>query len=199
MLAPIIEDACQVEVQFNPYFIDQFYIFLSVSSSTIASQESQRRGGWQIDGHQGFERLKKNGEKMPCDRQYIMSNVIPTEFIPMDFDFNNIRKYCSRNWCDLDAVNMQDVIEQYASRKEAIDPYSIVTVKANTLYHVNPYMAHRAAINQGLPVHRTFVRISCSTYPRDRLGDPINPSFGPIFLMKIKTITDIHEVPESIL
>jgi len=66
--------------------------------------------------------------------------------------------------------------------------------KPNTMTFFNPYVVHKAAVNMtDKPVRRTFVRLLFSVYPRDRLGDSVNPLFGPIYPMKIKVITDIHE------
>ena len=56
-------------------------------------------------------------------------------------------------------------------------------------------MVHRAVKSDEKDIDRTFVRIICSTYERDRLGDTINPIIGPIYPLKVKTITDIHEIP----
>lgn len=85
-LSDLIKYACQIELQCNPEFMNQYYIFLSLSHSVIPPGNLQRRGGWHIDGHQGYERLQKNGEKLPCDRQYLISNVLPTQSISCPFN-----------------------------------------------------------------------------------------------------------------
>ncbi|MFC3909362.1 hypothetical protein ACFORL_09795 [Legionella dresdenensis] len=196
-LMPLIKHACQIERQCNPEFMNQYYIFLSVSHSIVQPGTMQRRGGWHIDGHQGYERLQKNGKKLPCDRQYLISNVLPTESIHCRFDFNKLREYCKKNYCDLDSINMQDVIEQQASAYESNE--NIMRLQENQLNFLNPYMAHRAVCNHtDKPITRTFARILFSTFTRNRLGDSINPILGPVYPLKIKTIKDIHEIPSEI-
>ncbi|MBA3535906.1 MAG: hypothetical protein H0T84_04755 [Tatlockia sp.] len=196
-LKPFIDYLCQIEKTCNPDFIKDYYIFLSVSHSVIPPGDLQRRGGWHIDGHQGYERLQKTGTKLPCDRQYLISNVLPTETISCSFNFDKIRAYCKRNFCDLDSVNMQDVIEQQASRVANSD--NVKKLSPNLLHFLNPYMVHRAVINcTDKPIKRTFARILFSTFTRNRLGDSVNPVLGPIYPLKIKTIKDIHEIPSSI-
>jgi len=187
----LINRAIQCELKYNPNFIDQYNIFLSVSSGTVDSGESQRRYGWHVDGHQGFERLQSNGIKLPTDRQYIISNVLGTEYLDHQFDLTKLRKYCRENYCTMDDVNFQDVVEFYVSQ---ISDNEIHTLPDNQLTFLNPYMVHRAQLNPGDPVHRTFIRILCSVYDRNRLGDTFNPSIGPVYPMKIKTIEDIHEI-----
>ena len=55
-------------------------------------------------------------------------------------------------------------------------------------------MVHKAKVNTGPPIKRTFLRILVSPFKRDRLGDTVNPVIGPLWRFKIKTITDIHEM-----
>ena len=196
-LKPFIEYVCQIERMCNPDFTNDYYIFLSVSHSVIPPGDSQRRGGWHIDGHQGYERLQKNGNKLPCDRQYLISNVLPTQSISCTFNFDKVRSYCKSTFCDLDSVNMQDVIEQQASHAE--NSTNITNLRPNQLYFLNPYMVHRAMSNPfDKPIKRTFARILFSTFTRNRLGDSVNPVLGPIYPLKVKTIKDIHEIPADI-
>ncbi len=185
---------CNIERVLNPHFLDDYYIFLTVSNTIVPTNSMQRRGGWHIDGHQGHERVQKNGEKLHCDRQYIICNKLPTETIQCQLDYHDVRSYCRKHFCHIDSVNMQDVIE----RKIAMIPKSqrkITTIEVNKLFFLNPYMIHKAKVNDGPPVMRTFMRILCSTFTRNRLGDSINPVLGPIYPLKVKTITDIHEIP----
>lgn len=196
-LSDLIKYACQIEQQCNPEFINQYYIFLSISHSVIPPGNIQRRGGWHIDGHQGYERLQKNGEKLPCDRQYLISNVLPTQSISSQFNFDKIRQYCKKNYSDLDSINMQDVIEQQASYFES--DTNVSTLVPNKLNFLNPYMVHRAVCNDSeKPIKRTFARLLFSTFTRNRLGDSINPVLGPVYPLKIKTIKDIHEIPAEL-
>lgn len=190
-LKHLIQRSIECELKYNPTFIDQYNIFLSVSSGMVDSGVSQRRYGWHVDGHQGFERLQKDGIKLPTDRQYTISNVLGTEYFQHQFDFTKLREYCQKNYCTMDDINFQDIIEYYVNR---IPNKDIQTIPSNQLTFLNPYMVHRAQLNKGSPIHRTFIRILCSVYNRNRLGDSINPSIGPIYPMKIKTIEDIHEI-----
>lgn len=195
-IMPLIQHVCMIEKHFNPRFTDEYYVFVTISQSEVEKGAQQRRGGWHIDGHQGYERLQQStGAKLPCDRQYLICNTLPTEFIPVNYNFDKLRKYCEDMSCGMDSVNMQDVIDTYASLKEAESPETVVRLKTNRLTFLNPYMTHRAAFNNEQKVLRTFIRIIFSVYPRDRLGDSVNPCLGPIFPWKVKTITDIHEIP----
>ncbi len=190
-----IKYICNIESELNPCFLDDYYIFLTVNNTMVPTNGMQRRGGWHIDGHQGHERMQKNGEKLPCDRQYIICNVLPTESIQCQMDFSEVREYCRRQFCHMDSVNMQDVIERSIA-KIPEDQRKMTTIDANQLFFLNPYMIHKAKINHGPPIRRTFMRILCSTFTRNRLGDTINPVLGPVYPLKIKTITDIHEISE---
>ena len=192
-VVPFVNYICGLELEYNPYFADDFYIFLTVSHSTVPTQTMQRRGGWHIDGHQGHERMQMNGSKLRCDRQYLLCNALPTEFIQHSFDFSDVRAYCKQQLCHIDSVNMQDVIENNVSIALSNHAKSM-QMEINKLFFVNPYMVHKAQVNMGPPVDRTFMRILVSTFKRDRLGDTVNPILGPLWRYKIKTITDIHEM-----
>lgn len=197
-LSPLIEYITRIECEYNPYFLEDYYIFLSVSHSLIAPGDTQRRGGWHIDGHQGSERLQRDGKKLPCDRQYMISNINPTQYIEHTFNFEKVRDYCKKKFCSLDSVNMQDVIEYQAAKQEIKNPASVDALPINQLVFLNPYMVHRASTNKAqVPVKRTFVRILCSSFTRNRLGDSINPILGPLYPMKVKTIVDVHEIADE--
>lgn len=201
-LEPFIKYAMEKEVLYNPYFEDQYYLFVSVSHSYVQPSEMQRRGGWHVDGHQGYERIQGSGIKLPTDRQYTMSNALPTEYVIHTFCFDKLRDYLARESCSMDSVNFQHVLEEHVNReisqlgREAV----VKAAKPNTLTFFNPYIVHKAAVNTSeKPVLRTFLRLLFSVYPRDRLGDSMNPVFGPIFPMKIKVITDVHEPDVSLI
>ena len=192
--APFIKYVCDIEQALNPYFLQDYYIFLTISNTIVPTESMQRRGGWHIDGHQGNERIQKNGEKLPCDRQYLICNELPTHTIQCRMNFDEVRAYCRKQLCHIDSVNMQDVIERQVA-KIPEDQRKVTPLLVNQLFFLNPYMIHKAAVNHGPAISRTFMRILCSTFTRNRLGDSINPVLGPIYPMKIKTITDIHEMP----
>jgi hypothetical protein len=118
----------------------------------------------------------------------------------MEFNFDRVREYCKKHGYLLDDVNMQDVLEYYGLQHERKHPESVSNLQVNQLYYLNPYMVHRGAVNNtDHLINRTFVRILCSTYMRDRLGDTVNPILGPVYPLKIKTIDDIHEIPIKFL
>jgi hypothetical protein len=196
-ITPLIEYISAIEQMYNPYFIDDYYIFITVSNSIVPTHSMQRRGGWHIDGHQGYERVQYNGQKLPCDRQYLMSNILPTESFQNQFDFSEVRAYCKRKFCHIDSVNMQDVIEFEVTKALSNNTGKISVMDPNQLYFMHPYMVHKAQINTGAPTERTFLRILVSTFKRDRLGDTVNPILGPLWRYKVKTITDIHEMDRS--
>lgn len=165
-------------------------MFLSISDSDVLPNNTHRRGGWHIDGHQGYERLIKSDIKHLTDRQYILCNTLSTEFYPMKFDFSDIKKNHK-----LDSINIQSIIEMMTFTQEIVKPELISTIKTNEINFLTPYMVHRGQINNTTnAIKRKFIRLICSTYSRDRLGNTINPIFGPLNPMKIKTITDIYEL-----
>lgn len=197
LLKPLIQYACGIEQRFNPYFLEDCYLFLSVSHSYVEPHATQRRGGWHIDGHQGYERVQKNGKKFPCDRQYTITNVLPTQAISHQFNFDSVREYCKKTFCGFDAVNMQDVIEHQSSRVDSISG-KVTQIPINQLIFFNPYIVHRAVQNPyDHPVKRTFVRLLFSHFTRNRLGDSVNPILGPLYPLKVKTITDVHEMDKK--
>ena len=190
LLTEHVQLLAQIEMQTNPYFKLDNYMFLSISDSDVLPNDTHRRGGWHIDGHQGYERLVNSGIKHLTDRQYILCNTLPTEFYPMNFNFSKLRETHI-----LDSVNIQDQIEKMTSIQEHIYPELVHHIKTNQLNFLTPYMVHRGQTNTtNFPIPRKFIRLICSTYSRDRLGDTINPIFGPLNPLKIKTITDIYEV-----
>jgi len=189
-LGEYIQYLTQIELKSNPYYFTKYYMFLSISDSEVLPNDTHRRGGWHIDGHQGYERLINSKVKQLTDRQYILCDVLPTEFYPMKFDFSQIRK--NHN---LDSVNMQDIIETLTYKQEILNPELVSTIKTNEINFLTPYMVHRGQTNKtNKPIKRKFIRLICSPYSRDRIGDTINPIIGPLNAMKIKTITDIYEI-----
>jgi hypothetical protein len=201
-LEPFIRYTMEKEVLYNPYFLEHFYLFVSVSHSYVQPTQMQRRGGWHVDGHQGYERIQEDGIKLPTDRQYTISNTLPTEFVTQTFCFDKLREYLVQECCSMDSVNFQHVLEEHVNREiiKRGRENVVKTAETNSLSFFNPYVVHKAAVNTSdKPVLRTFCRLLYGVYPRDRLGDSINPLFGPIFPLKIKVITDIHEPDVSII
>jgi len=134
--------------------------------------------------------LVNSKAKHLTDRQYILCDSLPTEFYPMKFDFDKLRKSHA-----LDSVNIQDQIEKMTAIQEHIYPKLVSTISPNQINCLTPYMVHRGQTNNtDNPIARKFIRLICSSYSRDRFGDTINPIIGPLNPLKIKTITDIYEV-----
>jgi hypothetical protein len=193
-LRPIINYIAGIELKYNPSFLDDYYIFITVSNSIVETNTMQRRGGWHIDGHQGHERMQRNGQKLNCDRQYLLCDTLPTEYVNHQFDFTEAYEYCKAQNCHIDSVNMQDVIEHEITKALDTGLASVQSMQSNKLFFLNPYMVHKAKLNSGPAVSRTFLRVLVSPFKRDRLGDTVNPVLGPLWRYKIKTITDIHEM-----
>jgi hypothetical protein len=190
VLKDYVQYLAQIERRSNPYFNLHSYMFLSISDSEVLPNDTHRRGGWHIDGHQGYERLMTSTTKHLTDRQYILCDTLPTEFYPMKFNFSELRKNHI-----LDSINIQAQIDLLTSKQELKFPEKIQTIKPNEINFLTPYMVHRGQTNKtNKPIKRKFVRVICSTYSRDRIGDTVNPIFGPLNPMKIKTVTDIYEV-----
>lgn len=190
----LIKYVCNIEKIICPEFEQEYYIYLSINNSYVDTNSSQRRGGWHIDGYQGLERIKSDGTKYSCDRQYLISNVLPTQYMDIQINFEKIIKYSQENGISFDNINIQNVIEYYASEHEKENKENVKNMSINKLYYLNPYMIHRAKVNQFEPVKRTFFRIIFSKYERNRLGDTCNPLIGPLYKMKIKNAKDLLEI-----
>jgi len=94
----------------------------------------------------------------------------------------------------LDAVNVQDLLEQSVNAQLArLDARGLArdggdggdgggdgggggvrAAAANTMTFFSAFVVHRAAANAAHePQRRTFLRLLCSVFPRDRLGDSV--------------------------
>ena len=169
----------------------------------LSKLQSLGNTGWHVDGHQGAERLQMDGTKMPIDRVYCMSNVLPTQVTDLRLDLNPVRQKARSKLMTLDQFNLQDIIQKTVEKAEADAQEHgetiITTAGENCLFYANPYVLHQSPVNNSDKiVRRSFVRFLYTVDERDRIGDTVSPVIGPCYPFKIKTITDILQLPSDI-
>ena len=178
-------------------------LLLTVRVDNLQPGETLGQGGWHVDGHQGAERLQMNGEKVAIDRVYAISNTLSTQSTDMRLDLDPVRERAIKDNLTLDQYNLQDIIQKSvieAENQANLEGNTIITCAGdNNLVYANPYMIHQSRRNDtDIPVKRTFMRILFTVDERDRIGDTISPVIGPCYPFKIKTITDILQLPEGV-
>ena len=187
--------SCDLECQIDKERFENNFVLLTLRTDVLQCGESLGNTGWHIDGHQGVERIQKDGKKVPIDRQYCVSNVLPTQVTGIRLNLDPVRELAKKEILTLDQYNIQSIIQRTI---EKCDASKIREVPSNTIFYANPYMFHQSQINCGdTPVERHFARILFTVDERDRIGDTINPLFGPIYPFKIKQIVDIKQFPEE--
>jgi hypothetical protein len=193
-IKPIIDYVNAIELKINKNYLENNFVFVTIDCNKVIPNTSQRRGGFHIDGLQGNERINNiNFNKFKCNRQYLICNSLPTEYINKNISISKVEKYCQENNININNINIQDIIQQEC---ELLDKEQIKCVKINTLNLLDTYVIHRSSINNTEDIiDRTFVRIIVSEYDQgNRLGDTINPLLGPLFKYKIKMNFDLLEV-----
>lgn len=191
-LVRFVHHTMSLEHAIDPERLVNSLLLVSLRVGELAPGERLGMGGWHVDGHQGAERIQPNGSKVPTDRAYFISNALGTLYTPHRLDLDPVRALAARHGLTLDQFNLQDIIQK---SMETHTP-EIREALPNTLYYLNPYMLHQSQANPGpKSVRRSFLRLLYSVDERDRVGDTINPVTGPCFSFKIKTITDIVQLP----
>ena len=176
---------------------------LKLRMGEMSKSQSLGNTGWHVDGHQGAERLQMDGTKMPIDRVYCMSNVLPTQLTDLRLDLNPVCQKAHSKLMTLDQFNLQDIIQKTVEKAEADAQEHgetiITTAGENCLFYANPYVLHQSPVNNSDKiVRRSFVRLLYTVDERDRIGDTVSPVIGPCYPFKIKTITDILQLPSDI-
>ena len=189
--------SCDIERQIDKDRFENNFVLLTLRTDTLQREQSLGNTGWHIDGHQGVERIQKNGKKVPIDRQYCVSNILPTQVIGIRLDLDPVRELAKKEALTLDQYNIQSIIQRTI---EKCDTSNIQEVPANKIFYANPYMFHQSQVNHtNTLIERHFARILFTVDERDRIGDTINPLFGPIYPFKIKQIVDIKQFPEEMV
>ena len=193
----------KIENEIDPDRLKNNMILLTVRVDHLQPGETLGQGGWHVDGHQGAERLQMNGEKVAIDRVYAISNTLSTQSTDMRLDLDPVRERAIKDNLTLDQYNLQDIIQKSvieAENQANLEGNTIITCAGdNNLVYANPYMIHQSRRNDtDIPIKRTFMRILFTVDERDRIGDTISPVIGPCYPFKIKTITDILQLPEDV-
>jgi len=198
----LVKQALTLEQKLNPVRLRKNFLLLSLRVAVLEGGQSLGQGGWHSDGAQGCERIQMDGLKTPIDRAYTISSALPTSVTDLRLNLEAHRRLAAKKGLTLDQFNVQDIIQKTVDQAESharLLGKTIVKYAApNVVEYLNPTMLHAAQTFIGPPgdrAKRSFMRILFSEVPRDRLGDTVNPIFGPIYALKIKVLTDIYELP----
>jgi hypothetical protein len=134
---------------------DEAYVYLTTDQREIKAGDTQRTGGWHVDGLQGTRYQKK----LPVCYQFIVADREPTEFAVQPFDMDHV---------DCATDNFFTVLS------DQVQVASISRPPAMSLVMMNAYSVHRSpAVLAAGP--RTLVRIEISRKRADRQGNTRNP------------------------
>ena len=199
----LVKQTMVMEYQLNKKRFLENFLLVTLRVGELSKSQSLGNTGWHVDGHQGAERLQMDGTKMPIDRVYCMSNVLPTQVTDLRLDLNPVRQKARSKLMTLDQFNLQDIIQKTVEKAEADAQEHgetiITTAGENCLFYANPYVLHQSPVNNSDKiVRRSFVRLLYTVDERDRIGDTVSPVIGPCYPFKIKTITDILQLPSDI-
>ena len=199
----LVKQTLIMEYQLNRERLLNNFLLVTLRVGELTNSKSLGNTGWHVDGHQGAERLQMDGSKMPIDRVYCMCNTLPTQVTDLRLDLDPVRlKACSK-LMTLDQFNLQDIIQKTVEKAEAdaqeMGQTIITTAGENCLFYANPYVIHQSPVNTtDHPIRRSFVRLLYTVDERDRIGDTVSPITGPCYPFKIKTITDILQLPNDV-
>jgi len=198
----LVKQSVALEDKLNPERLKRNFLLLSLRAVVLNSSQTLGQGGWHSDGVQGCERIQMDGLKTSIDRAYTISSRLPTAVTDLRLNLDPHRRLAEKMNLTLDQFNMQDIIQKTVDQAESdarqLGKTIIKYAVPNTLQYLNPTMLHSAQPSitpPGEKLQRSFMRILFTEIPRDRLGDTVNPVFGPIYPMKMKQLTDIFEVP----
>jgi hypothetical protein len=138
----------QLENEIDPDRLRNNMILLTLRVNELQPNESLGQTGWHIDGHQGAERIQMDGNKMPIDRVYAISNTLSTQATDMRLNLDPVRERAKKDKLTLDQYNLQDIIHKSvieSERKANLENKTIIaTVGSNELFYANPYMLHQS-------------------------------------------------------
>lgn len=199
----LVKQTLVTEYQLNPERLRNNFLLVTLRVGELSHSQSLGNTGWHVDGHQGAERLQMDGSKMPIDRVYCMSNTLPTQITDLRLDLDPVRSKARSKLMTLDQFNLQDIIQKTVEKAEKVaqeqERTIITTAGENRLFYANPYIIHQSPVNPAeQPIRRSFVRLLYTVDERDRIGDTVSPITGPCYPFKIKTITDILQLPADV-
>jgi hypothetical protein len=199
----VLHHAIKMERAINSDRLKKNLLLLTLRSGVLEPTESLGQGGWHIDGHQGAERIQNDGQKVPTDRVYCISNCLSTKMTDLRLNLDPVRTYAQSVGLTLDQFNIQDIIQKSVERAEQELQQEgntcMTNAGDNVLFYANPYMLHKSRENHGMAaVKRSFLRLLFTVDERDRIGDTISPIIGPCYPFKIKNIVDILQLPKEV-
>ena len=167
---------CVEIAKVNDLPIRNRFLYLTLDDKHTQKGRAQRTQGWHLDGLQGEE----VPVKVPACYQFVWMNKLPFKYTTQDFMINGL---------DLRRHNIFDSLGAQVYQE------SVMSVKTNTLYLMNPYLLHEAAIAEEDVPDRLFLRLYVSELPITSVKMSINP--------KIKYPYDIHvttgDIPDSLI
>jgi hypothetical protein len=199
----LVKQTLVMEHQLNPERLENNFLLVTLRVGELTQSQSLGNTGWHVDGHQGAERLQMDGTKMPIDRVYCMSNTLPTQVTDLRLDMDPVRAKARSMLMTLDQFNLQDIIQKTVEKAEAETQEQgrtiITNAGENRLFYANPYVIHQSPVNPSNErIRRSFLRLLYTVDERDRIGDTVSPVTGPCYPFKIKTITDILQLPTDV-
>lgn len=148
---------------------ENHYIYLTAKRMYVNEGQNLNRPGWHSDGF---------GTN---DINYIWCDSVPTEFI----------------LCDYTAVPKDDhkALESFQEVGEAHERARLVKkIEVNTIYRLDETVIHSTAKHIGLPIIRTFIKISFSKEKYNLKGNSHNYLFDYEWEMKDRELTRNHPI-----
>ena len=155
----IIDQVRKHENQYEDF--EDRYVYITVDQRWLTPNTHHRRPGFHSDGFAlNLAEAVKNQEVV--DHTYIVSDVLPTEFIFGGFPLQSFH-------------TDEEALEVFES--ESINR-PIGTFPCSTLLMLTPYVIHRTPFYNGIePIRRTFIKISVSKRQFRRQGNTHNDLF----------------------
>jgi hypothetical protein len=142
--------------------VAQRYVYLTVDNKPNESGQTQRAGGWHIDGLQGDE----VSTKAKTCFQFLWVNNTPTEFCPQPFETDHI---------NLSKINVFNALAKQ------VDNSNNITIKPNHTYLMHCYHVHRATQAEQTG-ERLFLRLYLSHCPVTSKEATLNPNIEYPFI-----------------
>jgi hypothetical protein len=153
-LSDFITRCAIYETCFNDRFEDLF-MHITVHAARVEAGETQRVGGFHVDGFQGH----KFPIKREIEHSYLWASVCGTEFCPQPFFLEHI---------DDSKYHMSFEMDKTARES------NVVTLLPKNIYVFDPYMVHRSPV---IPENRErlLVRLTCEYQKLLDPNDTPNP------------------------
>lgn len=156
-----VQIAVDVEYTLNPQYVADYYAYLTLHRYQATAGVAERGSGPHSDSLQG-PRIRT---KTPIEHGVIVADVDPPLFYCHEF-----------NLADLDSDH-DDIARHIYGQA---DPDQTVRAAPFQLNFFDAYCIHSAVPSTG-PIMRTFLRVTYSVRPFDRLGNTVNEAIGELW------------------